>query len=64
MKKTIITFNILSFEEGMPVVGNSDSHQRQFEFQGTFEEAKTFLDEVMTQRIEVQKTEANGKLPY
>ena len=48
--KIVITFQVMSLGEG-----DVDSHQRQFEFKGTFEEAKKFLDDVMKQRIETQE---------
>ena len=58
--KILISFNVSCYDEGN--LGNGDSHTRNFEFKGTFEEAKAFLDEVMKKRIEVQTQET--ELPF
>lgn len=56
-----IQFTVVTFGKE----GHYDSHHREFMFKGTFEEAKTFLDQVMNQRIEVEKKAGNGKdIPF
>ena len=59
MNKILIGFRIEEVNDQ-----EINSHNRQFEFKGTFGEAKKFLDDTMSKRIEVQENSNQEKLPF
>lgn len=54
MNKTVITFTVTTFDsDGFG--GDSDMHSKRFVFKGSFEEAKKFVEEIISKREETEK---------